>query len=102
MLPCVSPCAVAQGIADSVVGNGRAVVGGQQVAPLGIAIGIGYHSGGRAQLPGDIGVLAPGKDVACVVICPGVGKAARLIVLPDELPPQGALEGIAIHKWIVG
>lgn len=40
MLPCVSPCAVREGVADGVVGDGSAVVGRQQILPLAVAVGL--------------------------------------------------------------
>lgn len=40
MLPCISPCAVCERVADGVVGDGRAVVGRQQILPLAVAVGL--------------------------------------------------------------
>ena len=41
MLPAVGPCAVGQGIAYGVVGNGFPVICRQQVRPIGVAVGVG-------------------------------------------------------------
>ena len=41
VLPGVGPCAVGQGIAYGVVGDGFPVIRRQQVRPIGVAVGIG-------------------------------------------------------------
>ena len=41
MLPGVGPCAVGQGIAYGVVGDGLPIERRQQVRPIGIAVGVG-------------------------------------------------------------
>ena len=41
MLPGIGPCAVGQGIAYGVVGDGLPIERRQQVRPIGIAVGIG-------------------------------------------------------------
>ena len=41
VLPGVGPCAVGQGIAYGVVGNGLPIERRQQVRPIGVAVGIG-------------------------------------------------------------
>ena len=45
MLPAVGPCAVGQGIAYGVVGDGLPVICCQQVRPVGVAVGIGGKDG---------------------------------------------------------
>ena len=40
MLPGVGPGTVGQGIADPIIGDGLAIVTCQQVAPVGIAVGV--------------------------------------------------------------
>ena len=47
MLPGIRPCAVGQGIAYGVVGDGLPIERRQQVRPIGIAVGIG-----AARCPG--------------------------------------------------
>ena len=41
VLPAVGPCAVGQGIAYGVVGDGLPIERRQQVRPIGIAVGVG-------------------------------------------------------------
>ena len=41
VLPCIGPCAVGQGIAYGVVGDGLPIERRQQVRPIGVAVGIG-------------------------------------------------------------
>jgi len=76
---------VAQGVAYTVIGDGVAVVAGEQIAPVGVAVGVGDGVNGRAQLAGGIGILPLVQDVAGIIIAPGPGLAQLLIVLPDEL-----------------
>ena len=85
MRPCESPCAVVGRIAYAILLNGNTVVCRQQVTPVAVAVGVGDCIRRRAQRPGGVGVLRPGGDVACVVVSPDMGEAARLIVLPDQL-----------------
>ena len=52
MTPCVSPGAVIQRVAYLITGDGLAAVGGQQVAPGGIAVGVvGYFSWTKSIVP---------------------------------------------------
>ena len=55
MLPGVSPCAVGQGIANAIVGNGITVIAGEQIAPVLIAVGV---PGNLWSVPG--GATPPG------------------------------------------
>ena len=41
MLPGIGPCAVGQGVAYGIVGDGFPVIRRQQVRPIGVAAGIG-------------------------------------------------------------
>ena len=41
VLPAVGPCAVGQGIAYGIVGDGFPVIRRQQVRPIGVAVGVG-------------------------------------------------------------
>ena len=41
VLPCIGPCAVGQGVAYGVVGDGLPIERRQQVRPIGVAVGIG-------------------------------------------------------------
>ncbi len=94
MLPGVSPGAVVQRVANVIMGD---IVGsfcaarignilGQQIAPVGVAIGIGYSAGRRARFRCcGIAVFLPAGDVAGVVIAPRPGLVCRLVVLTDQL-----------------
>jgi len=85
MLPSISPVAKGQRIADLIIGEGSAVVFGQQVAPVSITVGIICGIGGGSQLSGGIGILGLVLNVARIVIAPGPGLSRFLIVLPNEL-----------------
>ena len=54
LLPCVGPYSVTERISDTVVGYSPPVVGGQQISPLGIAVGIVYC----------IAALCPAQDIS--------------------------------------
>ena len=60
LLPCEGHAPVAQGVANGIVGNGLTVVGGQQVLPCAVAVGIGHRLPGSGLAedvaPGVIGV----------------------------------------------
>ncbi len=76
-MPAVCPghghAAIAQRIADGIIGDALAVVGGQQVPPHRVGIAVGYGFGSRPQRAGGVGVFLPGGDVATTVV--GVGDA---------------------------
>ena len=93
MLPGVAPCAVAEGIANAVVGNVDPIVGCQQVAPFFVAVGVAYGVGRCSQFPGGVAVLCAAEDIARGVVAPHMGEAAALVILPDEL--VGPVVGIA-------
>ena len=68
-LPSHSPAAVAQGVAYAVVCDRFAVVRGQQVAPLGVAVGIGSSCSAAADCAAaGTGVLRPAEYIAAVVV----------------------------------
>ena len=54
--PCIVPCAVRQRITDGIIGNGFAIVGCQQIAPLCVAIDIIDSTYNCAQRAGGIGI----------------------------------------------
>ena len=78
LLPCVRPRAVAQGIANRVVGNGRAVVGGQLVLPVGIAVSIRDRLEHVAHAAGGVGIplLRQNVPAPVVIIEPSRARAA--------------------------
>ena len=81
MLPCIGPGPVIQGVADFVVGYGCAVVIGEQVAPLAVAIGIGDGVQHLAKAFLGVGILLAGQDVARVIVGPYPGLPQLLVVL---------------------
>ena len=83
-LPRHAPAAVACRVADSVVGYGFAVVGGEQITPCGIPIGVRDRDG-VGRLPVGVVVLRLGKDVPAEVVGIVPRLTRRRVVLPDEL-----------------
>ena len=96
MLPGIGPCAVGQGVAYGVVGDGLPVERRQQVRPVGVAVGIGaaccpdvadkrrprpsagtiIHSGQVPDPPGrEIFPRAAGFQIACVPRLSAVEKS---------------------------
>ena len=76
--PCIGPCAVAEGIADGIVGDGGAIVGGQQITPDGTAIAIGDCIRRRSQGSGGISfvrVTVEGRLIPPTVFSLGNQKA---------------------------
>lgn len=65
--PGVSPGAVGNWVADTVMTDCFPIVACQQVAPMGIAVGIGDGIYDCAQGSGGIGILATAQDVAVTV-----------------------------------
>ena len=57
MFPIIVPCAVIGQVADSVGGQGLAVVAGQQVLPRTVPVAVGDGVLHRAQRAGGVGVL---------------------------------------------
>ena len=57
MFPIIVPCAVIGQVADSVGGQGLAVVAGQQILPGAVPIAVGDGVLHRAQRAGGVGVL---------------------------------------------
>jgi len=85
MLPGVVMNTVGKHVADFVTCDGLSVVASQQIAPVGVTVGVGDRINGRTQLAGGISVLRLTQDIACAVIAPGPGLAQLLVVLPNEL-----------------
>ena len=75
LLPSVRPGAVIGGIANDVVGNGSAVIGGHLVLPVGIAIGISNGLEHGAQGAGGVGIALLVQEVAAPVVFVGPGGA---------------------------
>ena len=68
ILPGVSPCAVAEGGTDSVIGDSLPIVSGQQVAPGAVTVGIEDGINGRSQVTGSVHILAATSNIACMVM----------------------------------
>ena len=85
MLPGVGPGAVGEHIANGIAGDGLTVVTRQQIAPGGVAIGIGNRINNRAKRSSGVGILLAAGDIAPVVISPNPGLACRLVVLPGQM-----------------
>ena len=85
-LPGIGPGAIGEHIANCITGNRVAVVGGQQIAPFAVTVGIGCRVSWRANCSGGIGIFLPAYDVAGVIISPHPGP-----VLPEGVLPSGSL-----------
>jgi len=48
MLPCIGPGTVTEDIANGITGYSATVIGGKQIAPVGIAVAVGLGGGGSA------------------------------------------------------
>jgi hypothetical protein len=80
MLPSISPVAKGQRIADLVIGEGSAVVFGQQVAPVGITVGI------VCNLLGVPGGVTPSGTLLFGVYLPKKGNG---VVMYQQASPFG-------------
>jgi hypothetical protein len=85
LLPCIVPCAVIQRIADVVVCNRHTVEFGQQIAPVGIAIGISNRIDRTAEGSGGVGIFLLAGDVTRCIVGPGPRLPCLLIVLTNQL-----------------
>ena len=83
-LPAHAPAAVRRRVADSVVGYGFAVVGGEQVTPCSIPISVRDRDG-VGCLPVRIVVFGFREDVPAEVVGVIPRLARRGVVLPDKL-----------------
>ena len=83
-LPRHTPAAVRRRVPYAVVGYGFAVVGGEQVTPYGVAVGIAYRDG-ICGLPIGVVVLRLGKNISAKIVGVVPRLARRGVVLPDEL-----------------
>ena len=100
VLPCVSPRAVAQEIADLVRRQALPADAREQIAPTCITVAVVDGALRRAEISSRIGILRLALDVAAVIvgICPRLPR--RLIVLAHELVE--AVVGIGRRAPAVG
>ena len=75
VLPGVGPGAVGERIANSVVGDRDAVVGGELVLPVGIAVGVRHGFQRSAHSAGGVGVALLAQDVTAPVVFVDPGGA---------------------------
>ena len=100
VLPCVSPRAVAEKIADLVRRQALPADARKQVTPRGVAVAIGNGTHRRAEISGRIGILRLALDVAAVIVGIRPRLSRRLIVLAHELVE--AVVGIGRRALAVG
>ena len=69
------------------IGDRLPIISGQQVAPLGVAVGIacGFCSGCICEVTCCVSIGLGRQDVTGVVVGPGVGLAGFFVILPDQL-----------------
>ena len=85
MYPGIGALPVGEHIADSVVGDGTAIVACQQCAPGLALVGVDHRVGGCSQCSGSIRILLPAGDITAGIVSPGVGVITCLVILPDQL-----------------
>ena len=100
VLPCVSPRAVAEKIADLVRRQALPADAREQIAPACVAVAIGDGAHRRAEGSGRIGILRLAPDVAAVIVGIRPRLPRRLIVLAHELVE--AVVGIGRRTLAVG
>ena len=85
MLPGIGPGAVTERVADAIIGDGCAVIGGQQVAPGGIAVGIMRLIQQFPRYSEGESILVPCPNIACIIVDPNPGLARKGVVFPNQL-----------------
>ena len=79
--PGVAGAVVGEHVADAVVGNGLAVVLGQQISPAAVAVGVGLSLQNLAQGAGCIGVPLDRQDVPGLAVGVDEGGVLGLAVV---------------------
>ena len=90
-LPCEGIAVVViQRVADGIIGDSRALIRSQQIAPVGVAVGIiigaVQRSGNRCSSAGSsesVGLSV--LDVTGVIVVKEISSAGRSVILADEL-----------------
>ena len=85
MLPGIRPGSVIGHVTNGIAADGIAVVSRQQVAPVGITVGIGLGALRGSQGSGGVGVFLLAEDIARVIVRPCPALICLLIVLPGQL-----------------
>ena len=71
-MPSKRHAAVGKRVADRVIGDGFAVIGGELILPVRVAVGIGYGigcgKGGYILNGGTVGILRFGEDIPAVIV----------------------------------
>ena len=83
--PGVGGAVVGEHVADAVVGDGLAVVLGQQIRPAAVAIGVGFGLQNLAQGTGCIGVPLDRQDVPGLAVGVDEGGVLGLAVVAGQL-----------------
>ena len=83
--PGVAGAVVAGHVADAVVGDGLAVVLGQQISPAAVAVGVGLGLQNLAQSAGCIGVALDRQNVPGLAVGVDEGGVLDLAVVAGEL-----------------
>ena len=88
MFPGIEPFLIGKHISYGIIRDILIAVLGQQVSPIGIAVGIGYSctTGKTGCSGGGIGIFLAAQDIAGFVIGPDIGPARLGVVFTDQLP----------------
>ena len=84
-LPCVRPRPIIGRIADCIVGDCLAVVAGQLVLPVAVAIDVRNRLNRRSDCARGVGILDLGSDVSAAVVVVHPGRVLMRIVHTDQL-----------------
>ena len=83
--PGVAGAVIGEHVADAVVGDGLAVVLGQQIGPAAVAVGVGLSLQNLAQGAGCIGVPLDRQDVSGLAVGVDEGGVLGLAVVAGQL-----------------
>lgn len=85
VLPGTGPLSIAEDIANGIAGDSAAVIGGKQIAPVGIAVAVGLGGKGAPKCSGSIGIFLFAEDIARIIIGPGPALSGPLVIIPGQL-----------------
>ena len=83
--PSVAGAVIGEHVADAVVGDGLAVVLGQQIGPAAVAVGVGFGLQNLAQSTGCIGVPLDRQNVPGLAVGVDEGGVLCLAVVAGQL-----------------